>query len=116
MENMINNLDEILKSVIDIRMKYQLLKQRNKDIEVQLSDLKVEADHYKNEIINLKKELDEKEKSVKYSMPVNTDESSKTEVESIRQHQETVNAKMKLQIDEFIEDIDQCIQIIQSKE
>ena len=116
MENMIQNLDEILKSVTDIRMKYQLLKQKNNLIETQLSDLKVEAGQYKQEIINLKKELDERGESVKYSMLVNTDEPSVTEVESIKLEQKTANDKIKLQLDEFINDIDQCIQIIQSKE
>ena len=53
MKNISQNLDAILKSVISVKTKYHYLKQRNKEIEVQLSDLKVEADHYKQEIIKL---------------------------------------------------------------
>lgn len=116
MKNISQNLDAILKSVISVKTKYHYLKQRNKEIEVQLSDLKVEADHYKQEIIKLKKELEEIEGKVKYSKLSIKDESSVVIVESFKQEQDKNNAQIKLQIDEFIEDIDQCIQIIQSKE
>ena len=43
MKNLIQNLDEILKSVTELKTGYQFLVKNNKELEVQLSDLKVEA-------------------------------------------------------------------------
>ncbi|MBL0026686.1 MAG: hypothetical protein WBP08_07410 [Saprospiraceae bacterium] len=116
MKNMIQNLNIILEKVRDVRKKYQDLKQRNQELEVRFSDLKVEADIYKLEIINLKKELEGKTESTKHSMLSNTNNSSDELLEKLKLEQNSKNSRLQLQLDEFIEDIDQCIQIIQSKE
>ncbi len=116
MKNLIQNLDEILKSVTKLKIGYQFLVKNNKELEVQLSDLKVEADQYKQEIIYLKKEQEEKSEKENNSMLLQTDNSSVDSIAVLKQEQKNKNARIQLQLDEFIEDIDQCIQIIQAKE
>lgn len=116
MKNLIKNLDEILKSVTELKTGYQFLVKNNKKLEVQLSDLKVEADQYKQEIIYLKKELEEKSEKENNSMLSQTDNSSVESIAILKQEQKANNNRIQLQLDEFIEDIDQCIQIIQAKE
>ena len=49
-------------------------------------------------------------------MLLQTDYSSEDSIAALKMEQKTNNAKIQLQLDEFIEDIDQCIQIIQAKE
>ena len=116
MKNLKQNLDEILKSVTELKTGYQVLVKNNKELEVQLSDLKVEADQYKQEIIDLKKKLEEKSEKENHSMLLQTDYSSEDSIATLKMEQKTNNARIQLQLDEFIEDIDQCIQIIQAKE
>jgi seryl-tRNA synthetase len=116
MENMIQQLDELLNSVGKLRAKYQVLKNINHQNEVQLSTLKVEADQYKQEISKLKKELKEKEEEIQNSMLSVHNKSSVDAVETDSQEKNKQNSLIQLQLDAFIEDIDQCIQIIQSKE
>jgi len=116
MENLIQNLDVILKSVTEMKAGYQRLKKNNAQLEVQISDLKVEADKYIQEIIKLKKELDERAEVENISMLSLEDKTSAISIEALKEEQKSKNASIKLQLDEFIEDIDQCIQIIQAKE
>lgn len=54
---MIQSLDKILKISSKVRSKYQDLRKKNVELEVQLSDLKVEMDQYKNQINLLQREL-----------------------------------------------------------
>ena len=116
MKNLVQNLDKILEVSGEIKTKYQDLKKKNRELEVQLSDLKVEADQYKQEIIYLKKELEEKSEKENNSMLSQTDNSSVESIAILKQEQKANNNRIQLQLDEFIEDIDQCIQIIQAKE
>lgn len=105
--NLNGQLEEILKEVRKLRSGYETLAAANRQYEVQLSDLKVEADQYKKENIKLKKELEEKVegKNSKLSQSdVRSESSGKGD-----------DAQIKLQLDDFIKDIDQCIQIIQAK-
>ena len=99
MKNLIQNLDEILKSVTELKTGYQFLVKNNKQ-----------------EIIYLKKELEEKSEKENNSMLSQTDNSSVESIAILKQEQKANNNRIQLQLDEFIEDIDQCIQIIQAKE
>ncbi|MBK7633405.1 MAG: hypothetical protein IPJ13_03265 [Saprospiraceae bacterium] len=85
-------------------------------MEVQLSDLKVEADQYKNQINLLQRELENRAKEDKNSMLSITDDVSEDAVQILKQKQNIKNAEIKKQLDMFIDDIDQCIQIVQKKE
>lgn len=116
MENLVQNLDEILAGINKLREAYIILEEEKNKIEVHLSDLKVEADQYKQEIIDLKKKLEEKSEKENHSMLLQTDYSSEDSIATLKMEQKTNNARIQLQLDEFIEDIDQCIQIIQAKE
>ena len=116
MKNLIQNLDEILKSVTELKTGYQFLVKNNKELEVQLSDLKVEADQYKNQINLLQRELENRAKEDKNSMLSITDDVSEDAVQILKQKQNIKNAEIKKQLDMFIDDIDQCIQIVQKKE
>lgn len=116
MENLITNLDDVLKMVQKLRSNYLKLKSENESLEIQLSNLKVEADHYKSQLEKIKSEQEEKvevDTKTKLStsenptnhLTTNMDESSKN----------ATIEQVKLQLEGFIEDIDQCIQIIQTK-
>jgi SMC interacting uncharacterized protein involved in chromosome segregation len=116
MENLIKNLDEILESVQQLKESYQHLTDENKKLEVQLSHLKVETDRYKNEISELKKELEEKAEAEINTTLSTTDKTAQEGPDVHRQHQNVTNERIRLQLDGFIEEIDQCIQIIQAKQ
>ncbi len=101
-------LSDILSQVKKLRKAYEVLVKTNKQLEDQLSHLKVEADQYKHENINLKKELEEpvgKSKSL----------SLKNDDTAVGSTEDDKNRQMRLQLDECIKDIDQCIQIMQAK-
>jgi len=116
MENLVRNLDEILNKLTVIRDSYQVIKAKNIELENQISILKVEADEKKSVYISLKKELEDREEEIKIIkssvavLPPKVKDVSKDPEKT-----ETQNG-IKMQLDELIEDIDQCIQIIQSKE
>jgi cell shape-determining protein MreC len=114
-KNLIQSLDKILEISSKVRSKYQDLRKKNVELEVQLSDLKVEADQYKQENIKLKKELGERIKGDNKTMLVKTDSSS-PDISTSGDVADAKNQQIKLQLDEFIEEIDQCIQIIQAKD
>lgn len=95
---------------------YQRLSEINVGLEIQLSHLKVETDQYKEEILKLKKELKDKAEAENIVMLSQSGSSDKSKISASDTDQNVKNAQIKLQLDEFIEDIDQCIQIIQSKE
>jgi phage shock protein A len=110
MENLVSDLDTIITKLQLLKTDRQQLRSKNKQLEVQLNHLKVEIDQYKTKYINLKKEKEELEGKVNHSL------SSKSDDSSIGQEQSAKKVEsLKLQLDEFIEDIDQCIQIIQAK-
>lgn len=113
---MIQSLDKILEISSKVRSKYQDLMKKNVELEVQLSDLKVEADQYKNQINLLQRELENRVKEDKNSMLSITDDVSEDAVQILKQKQNIKNAEIKKQLDMFIDDIDQCIQIVQKKE
>lgn len=113
---MIQSLDKILEISSKVRSKYQDLRKKNVELEVQLSDLKVEADQYKNQINLLQRELENRVKEDKNSMLSITDDVSEDAVQILKQKQNIKNAEIKKQLDMFIDDIDQCIQIVQKKE
>ncbi len=113
---MIQSLDKILEISSKVRSKYQDLRKKNVELEVQLSDLKVEADQYKNQINLLQRELENRAKEDKNSMLSITDDVSEDAVQILKQKQNIKNAEIKKQLDMFIDDIDQCIQIVQKKE
>jgi hypothetical protein len=113
---LIQSLDKILEISSKVRSKYQDLMKKNVELEVQLSDLKVEADQYKNQINLLQRELENRVKEDKNSMLSITDDVSEDAVQILKQKQNIKNAEIKKQLDMFIDDIDQCIQIVQKKE
>jgi len=115
MKNLSQNLDEILKSVTELKTGYQVLYKNNKELEVHFSNLKVEADQYKQEILHLRKELEEMVMKENHSMLLQTDNLSQAVIEAKSTENKSNSAKIQMQLDEFIEDIDQCIQIIQAK-
>ncbi|MBK8054741.1 MAG: hypothetical protein IPK35_16120 [Saprospiraceae bacterium] len=115
-KNLIQSLDKILEISSKVRSKYQDLRKKNVELEVQLSDLKVEADQYKNQINLLQRELENRVKEDKNSMLSITDDVSEDAVQILKQKQNIKNAEIKKQLDMFIDDIDQCIQIVQKKE
>ncbi|MBK9565589.1 MAG: hypothetical protein WAT22_02670 [Saprospiraceae bacterium] len=115
-KNLIQSLDKILEISSKVRSKYQDLRKKNVELEVQLSDLKVEADQYKNQINLLQRELENRAKEDKNSMLSITDDVSEDAVQILKQKQNIKNAEIKKQLDMFIDDIDQCIQIVQKKE
>lgn len=115
-KNLIQSLDKILEISSKVRSKYQDLMKKNVELEVQLSDLKVEADQYKNQINLLQRELENRVKEDKNSMLSITDDVSEDAVQILKQKQNIKNAEIKKQLDMFIDDIDQCIQIVQKKE
>jgi hypothetical protein len=115
MQNLAENLELIIEKTKRLVNEYQLLKAENEKLEVQLSHLKVEADQYKKmaeqkiaieeeEIVEVKKESEIK---------VDIADQNKAEVDEGKTPD---NKQLKIKLDEFIEDLDQCIQIIQSGE
>lgn len=116
MKNLIPQLDQILEISNQINIKYRALKEKNKELEVQLSDLKVEADQYINQINLLQQELENREKEVNNSKLSAIDNISNDEIAILKQKQSLKNEEVKQQLDMFIDEIDQCIQIVQKKE
>lgn len=116
MENLIKDLDNILELSHIFKAKYQKLKDKNTILEVQLSNLKVEADQYKNQINLLQKALEESEAKDKNAMLSVTDELSEVVITDAILADSTKNAEIKKQLDLFIDDIDECIQLVQKKE
>ncbi|MFZ1750159.1 MAG: hypothetical protein WAU01_08210 [Saprospiraceae bacterium] len=116
MENLVQNLDEILLKVQLLHDGYLGILSKNENLESEINDLKVEVESYKSEILTLKKEIEKKEESViKSTLSPTNDKSLAEAKDSLSINSEMSNDKIKLQLDEFIEDIDQCIQIIQAK-
>jgi hypothetical protein len=60
--------------------------------------------------------LENRAKEDKNSMLSITDDVSEDAVQILKQKQNIKNAEIKKQLDMFIDDIDQCIQIVQKKE
>lgn len=116
MENLIQKLNNILEISNEFKEKYHNLKIKNKELEVQLSDLKVEADQYKFQINQLQRELEQREQEDKISMLSITNDISKEETCTKQQQQDLKVAAIKNHLDMFIDDIDQCIQLVQKKE
>jgi len=82
-------------------------------LELKFSALKVEADHYK---LKLKEQIEGEGKDIKTTLST-SDNSDSIKVNSLSFSNKNIDTEqIKLRLDEFIEDIDQCIQIIQAKE
>jgi hypothetical protein len=117
MENMvIQGLDDILKGMEKLKDQYTKLKLRNQELESQNSILKVEAEQYIQENIVLKKEVEEKAIEFEKAKLVPSEQPQTVDIEAIKLDQKQKNAQIQLQLDGFVEEIDQCIQIIQTKE
>jgi len=117
MENMvIQGLDEILEGMQKLKDQYNRLELRNQELESEYSILKVEAEQYIQENILLKKEVEEKAIVLEKPILVPTEQSQTVDIEALKLEQKQKNAQIKLQLDGFVEEIDQCIQIIQTKE
>ena len=117
MENMlIQDLDKILKSIIKLNEKYQHLSTQNQKLKEEIEVLKVVSDQYKEENIKIKEEWEKKEAEEDKSLLLKSDKLSGTDVEALVKNQTEKNAAIKVQLDGFIEDIDQCIQITQAKD
>lgn len=116
MENLIKNLDEIFEKVQKLKSSYKKLKSEKENLEVQLSTLKVETDYYKSALAKIKKEQEE---LVEVDIKTTLSTSENPEKILIRDMDEPLKndtiEQVRLQLDGFIEDIDQCIQIIQNK-
>ncbi|MBK8626663.1 MAG: hypothetical protein IPN86_14170 [Saprospiraceae bacterium] len=116
MENLIAQLGEIFEKVLKLKTKYLLLKSEKQNLEVQLNHLKVEVDQYKSEIVKIKKE---QEGRVAEDIKTTLSTSEDSNLEPIFSKQEQLKSanieQVKLQLDDFLEDIDQCIQVIQNK-
>ena len=69
-------------------------------------------------IINivLKKEVEEKAIELEKAKLVPSEQPQTVDIEAIKLDQKQKNAQIQLQLDGFVEEIDQCIQIIQTKE
>ncbi|MBK9735857.1 MAG: hypothetical protein IPO92_13205 [Saprospiraceae bacterium] len=116
MENiLIHKLDEVLTSVERLKEKYKLLSGQNEILTNQISILKVETEKYKQEIKKIKEASEKKDVDGVISILPKSDVPSSEEIEALKNEQKEKNAQIKLQLDGFIEDIDQCIQIIQAK-
>ena len=110
MENLVKNLDEIITKLHKLKEENRRLRSENKKMEVQLSNLKVEADQYKSQYLNITNQREDKAQ-IKVSQQDIKSDNSNTIMASNIDDIEIV----KHQLDIFIEDIDQCIQIIQAK-
>lgn len=115
MQNLAENLELIIEKTKRLVNEYQLLKAENEKLEVQLSHLKVEADQYKN--MALQKIVIEEEEiaedKIESKIKVDIEDQNIAEV---LDGQSPDSKQLKIKLDEFIEDLDQCIQIIQSGE
>lgn len=116
MENLTHKLDFILEKTQKMQSDFKNLKSEKQKLEVQFSHLKVEADHYKKAYLHLKKEQEEaNSKEVKNAISVE-DDKPKTDPKLLMGDTKPLNTmQIKDQLNGLIEDINQCIQIIQAK-
>jgi hypothetical protein len=114
MENrLVQDLDEILKSVHKLNEKYLHILNANKELTVKIEILKVESEQLKQQNNNNKEAVEVSEEGRNNSL-LKSEEPSKNIDLALKETEK--NAQIKMQLDGFIEDIDQCIQIIQAKE
>ncbi len=117
MENMvIQGLDDILEGMQKLKDQYNQLELRNKELESQYSILKVETEQFIKENIVLKKEIEEKTVAQEKEIFISAEQSPIVDIEALKLDQKQRNAQIQLKLDGFVEEIDQCIQIIQTKE
>jgi hypothetical protein len=113
MENLLTRLDSVLAKLQELKLNYQQLKAEKHDLELKFSDLKVEAEQYK---LKLKEQKEGEGKDIKTTLST-SDNSETIKVDSMSYSNRNIDAEqIKLRLDGFIEDIDQCIHIIQTKE
>ncbi len=113
MENLFSRLESVLAKLHELKLNYQKLKAEKQDLELRFSHLKVETEQYKLKLEE-RKEGERKDIKTTLSTSVNSDS---IKVDSMSYSNKNIDAEqIKLRLDEFIEDIDQCIQIIQTKE
>lgn len=114
MQNLAENLEVIIEKTKRLVNEYHLLKAENVKLEVQLSHLKVEADQYKK-MAEQKMAIEEEEiveDKTESKKIVDIADQNKADQEGHTPE----NKQLKIKLDEFIEDLDQCIHIIQSGE
>lgn len=113
MENLTENLDEILASVHHLKEKFQHLKAKNQEMLGQINDLKVEVEQCKTENLKLKQTLEKRKERTLDSTDsaFNMISGADQKIGKMQLNPDQI----KLQLDDFIEEIDQCIQIIQTK-
>ncbi len=115
MQNLAENLELIIEKTKRLVNECQLLKAENEKLEVQLSHLKVEADQYKN-MAQQKNAIEEEEiveDKTESKIQVDIEDQN---IAAVQDGQTPDSKQLKIKLDEFIEDLDQCIQIIQSGE
>jgi hypothetical protein len=111
--NVVQDLESVIAGIQELKNKYQHLSLQNKELQHQISLLKVETENKNIENIKIKEEL-ERIAEVRNNSVVLTSVKPTDNVQEIADMDN--NAKVKIALDGFIEEIDQCIQIIQAKE
>ncbi|MBP6540128.1 MAG: hypothetical protein KA234_07345 [Saprospiraceae bacterium] len=114
MENLVKNLDEIITKLHKLKEENRRLRSENKKMEVQLSNLKVEADQYKSQYLNITNQREDKAQ-IKFNSVVSQQDIKSDNSNTIMASNIDDIEIVKHQLDIFIEDIDQCIQIIQAR-
>lgn len=117
MENTVKNLDIIIQKVSKLMDAYHDLKAENETMRDQIGLLKVEAENYKSQIEqnnNINIATPGKVEDQKGAKQLTNQISDISEVRSASPHQGQQQPELlKMQLDEIIDELDQCIHIIQ---
>ncbi len=117
MENTVKNLDIIIQKVSKLMDAYHDLKAENETMRDQISLLKVEVENYKSQIEqnnNINIATPGKVEDQKVAKQLTNQISDISEVRSVSPHQGQQQPELlKMQLDEIIDELDQCIHIIQ---
>ncbi|KXK39612.1 MAG: hypothetical protein J5I52_08290 [Saprospiraceae bacterium] len=117
MENTVKNLDIIIQKVSKLMDAYHDLKAENETMRDQISLLKVEVENYKSQIEqnnNINIATPGKVEDQKVAKQLTNQISDISEVRSASPHQGQQQPELlKMQLDEIIDELDQCIHIIQ---
>lgn len=117
MENTVKNLDIIIQKVSKLMDAYHDLKAENETMRDQIGLLKVEAENYKSQIEqnnNINIATPGKVEDQKVAKQLTNQISDISEVRSASPHQGQQQPELlKMQLDEIIDELDQCIHIIQ---
>ncbi|MBC7884264.1 MAG: hypothetical protein H7X99_02235 [Saprospiraceae bacterium] len=116
MENlMIHDLEDILNNVRKLKNQYHKLETKNLELENQISILKVESEKQLEHFNKIKKDLEGKREVESNSVLSKSEKSSGDRTSVEEKEQNNKNTQIKHRLDGFIEEIDQCIQILQAK-